>query len=126
MVILATRNREIGSNPLLDVNCAFDANKEREFSVKIARCNWTKDMTFGNLVYVPDTEFGGIIEDVLTDTTLDYVELKRCLRLLREQPMIYSKLTLILDLSRYRNQKRYSEWNLIRMLRGRNFDVSKS
>lgn len=76
MVILATRNREIGSNPLLDVNCAFDANKEREFSVKIARCNWTKDMTFGNLVYVPDTEFGGIIEDVLTDTTLDYVELK--------------------------------------------------
>lgn len=76
MVILATRNREIGSNPLLDANCIFDANKEREFSVKIARCNWTKDMTFGNLVYVPDTEFGGIIEDVLTDTTLDYVELK--------------------------------------------------
>lgn len=33
-------------------------------------------MTFGNLVYVPDTEFGGIIEDVLTDTTLDYIELK--------------------------------------------------
>lgn len=76
MVILATRSREIGTNPLLDANCTFDANKDREFSIKIARCNWTGDMTFGNLVYVPDTEFGGIIEDVLTDTTLDYVELK--------------------------------------------------
>lgn len=76
MVILATKSREIGTNPLLDANCTFDANKDREFSIKIARCNWTGDMTFGNLVYVPDTEFGGIIEDVLTDTSLDYVELK--------------------------------------------------
>lgn len=76
MVILATRSKEIGTNPLLYANCSFDANKDREFSVKIARCNWTKDMMFGNLVYVPNTEFGGIIEDVLTDTTLDYVELK--------------------------------------------------
>lgn len=76
MVILATRNKEIGTNPLLDANCTFDANSDREFSVKIARCNWTKDMTFGNLVYVPDTEYVGIIEDVLTDTSLDYVELK--------------------------------------------------
>ena len=54
MVILATRKKEIGTNPLLDANCTFDANKEREFSIKIA--NWTEDMTDGNLVYVPDTE----------------------------------------------------------------------
>lgn len=79
MVILATRKKEIGTNPLLDANCTFDANKEREFSIKIARCNWTEDMTYGNLVYVPDTEYGGIIGSVLTDTTLDYVELKQSL-----------------------------------------------
>ena len=36
MVILATRNKEIGTNPLLDANCTFDANSDREFSVKIA------------------------------------------------------------------------------------------
>ena len=36
MVILATRSREIGTNPLLDANCTFDANKDREFSIKIA------------------------------------------------------------------------------------------
>lgn len=76
MVILATMQKEIGSNPLRDANCSFDANGDKTFSVKIARCNWTEDMTFGNLVYVPNTEFGGIIGKVLTSTALDYVEFK--------------------------------------------------
>lgn len=76
MVILATREREIGSRPLKDANCSFDANKNKTFSVQIARSYWTEDMTFGNLVYVPDTEFGGIIGNVLTSTALDYIELK--------------------------------------------------
>lgn len=76
MVILATRDREIGSRPLRDANCSFDANKDKTFSVQIARSYWTEDMTFGNLVYVPNTEFGGIIGNVLTSTALDYVELK--------------------------------------------------
>ena len=76
MVILATHQREIGSNPLKRANCTFDVNGEMKFSVKIARSYWTKDMTYGNLVYIPDTEYGGIIGKVLTSTTLDYVELK--------------------------------------------------
>ncbi|GCA66152.1 hypothetical protein KGMB01110_05880 [Mediterraneibacter butyricigenes] len=77
MVILATLQKEIGSNPLMDANCSFDVNgDDKTFSVKIARCNWTEDMMFGNLVYVPDTEFGGIIGNVLTSTTLDYIELQ--------------------------------------------------
>lgn len=76
MVILATREREIGSKHLRDANCSFDANKDKVFSVQIARSYWTEDMTFGNLVYVPDTEFGGIIGNVLTSTALDYIELK--------------------------------------------------
>lgn len=76
MVILATRDREIGARPLRDANCSFDANNNKTFSVQIARAYWTEDMTFGNLVYVPNTEFGGIIGNVLTSTALDYVELK--------------------------------------------------
>ena len=79
MVILATREREIGSKPLRDANCSFDANKDKAFSVQIARSYWTEDMTFGNLVYVPDTEFGGIIGNVLTSTALDYIELMFCI-----------------------------------------------
>ena len=45
MVILATKQREIGSNPLRKDNCTFDVNGEMKFSVKIARCNWTEEMT---------------------------------------------------------------------------------
>lgn len=76
MVILATKQREIGSNPLRKANCTFDVNGEMKFSVKIARCYWTEEMTYGNLVYIPDTEFGGVVGEILTSTTLDYVELK--------------------------------------------------
>lgn len=76
MVILATKERELGTAPLKKANCSFDVNGNKIFSVKIARCYWTDEMTFGNMVYIPDTEFGGIIGKVLTSTTLDYVELK--------------------------------------------------
>ena len=76
MVILATKNRELGTAPLRKANCSFDANGDKAFSIKIARCYWTEEMTFGNMAYIPDTEFGGIIGEVLTSTTLDYVELK--------------------------------------------------
>ena len=75
MVILASEEKEIGV--VKDVVFTADANGEnRIFSMQIARCNWNKDMYFSHYVYVPDTEFGGRIGEVLTDTTLDYVEVK--------------------------------------------------
>ena len=73
MVILADAQREIGS--LKNANVEFDVNNKKMFTVQIARCYWTQSLTFDALVYVPDTEYGGIIGSVLTDTTLDYVEL---------------------------------------------------
>ena len=80
MVILATHQREIGSNSLKRANCTFDVNGEMKFSVKIARSYWTKDMTYGNLVYIPDTEYGGIIGKVLTSITPDWMRLSRSTR----------------------------------------------
>lgn len=75
MVILATPEKELGS--IKDANITISPNDEKkEFSVQIARCNWKKDMTYGRYVYVSDTEFGGEIGEILTDTTLDYVEMK--------------------------------------------------
>ena len=75
MVILATPEIELGS--LVDANITINPNDDKkEFSVQIARCNWKKDMTYGRYIYVQDTEFGGEIGEILTDTTLDYVEMK--------------------------------------------------
>ena len=75
MVILADANlHEIGA--IKDANVTVDLNVDRNFSVQIARSNWREELTFSSLVYILGTEYGGIIGEVLTDTTLDYVELK--------------------------------------------------
>lgn len=75
MVILANKNlRELGE--IKDANVAVDLNGDRTFSVQIARSYWYEELTFASLIYIMGTEYGGIIGEVLTDTTLDYVELK--------------------------------------------------
>ena len=74
-IILAdSAGRELGA--ILDSNITVDTNGEYEFSVQIARSNWYPELTFSSYVYITETEYGGIIGEVLTDTTLDYVELK--------------------------------------------------
>lgn len=75
MVILADPNRkELGS--IQNANVTVDLNGNRNFSVQIARSNWVPELTFSYYIYIPGTEYGGIIGQMLTDTTLDYVELK--------------------------------------------------
>lgn len=75
MVILADKNlRELGA--VHNANISVDLNGKQTFSMQIARSNWSEDMTFSSLLYILGTEYGGIIGEVLTDTTLDYVELK--------------------------------------------------
>ena len=75
MVTLANKElRELGF--IKDANVTVDLNGNRNFSVQIARSYWHEDLTFSSLIYIMGTEYGGIIGEVLTDTTLDYVELK--------------------------------------------------
>ena len=75
MVILANSDlRELGA--IKDTNVMVDLNGDRTFSVQIARSNWYEELTFSSMIYIIGTEYGGIIGEVLTDTTLDYVELK--------------------------------------------------
>lgn len=75
MVILANSDlRELGE--VKDANLTVDLNGNRNFSLQIARLYWRPELTFSSLIYILGTEYGGIIGEVLTDTTLDYVELK--------------------------------------------------
>ena len=75
MVILANSDlRELGA--VKNANLTVDLNGNRNFSLQIARSYWRPELTFSNLIYILGTEYGGIIGEVLTDTTLDYVELK--------------------------------------------------
>ena len=75
MVNLSNKEKEIGV--LKDIVATFDLNnKKKEFSVQIARNNWRPELAFGSYIYVPGSEFGGEVGEMLTNTTLDYVELK--------------------------------------------------
>ena len=74
-IILANSDRkELGVIQIS--NITVDVNGEYEFSVQIARSNWYADLDLASYVYITGTEYGGIVGEVLTDTTLDYVELK--------------------------------------------------
>ena len=72
MVILGTKEKEICA--IRNANVTVDVNKEKEFSVMIARSNWDQRIDYGKLIYVNGTEYGGIIGRISTSTTLDYIE----------------------------------------------------
>lgn len=74
-LILANNKREDIADISSFTNVEFDINKEMIFKAQVARAYYTTDMAFGSWIYIPGTEFGGMIEGILTDTTLDYVEL---------------------------------------------------
>lgn len=74
-VVITDKNRK----DICDIgdyaNVNFDLNKDKRFTVQIARDYYNPDFTYGSWVYIPNTEFGGVVDNVMTSTTLDYVEL---------------------------------------------------
>lgn len=59
-------------NAYIDVAVGSDENN---FEIKISRQKWDDRMTFGNVLYIKNTEYGGIIGEVDTDTAEDKVSL---------------------------------------------------
>lgn len=59
-------------NAYIDMAVGADENN---FEVKVSRQKWDDRMTFGNVLYIKNTEYGGIIGEVDTDTAEDKVSL---------------------------------------------------
>lgn len=59
-------------NAYIDIAVGSDENT---FKVKVSRPRWDSRMTFGNVLYIKNTEYGGIIGEVDTDTSEDAVSL---------------------------------------------------
>ena len=59
-------------NAYIDMAVGADENN---FEVKVGRQKWDNRMTFGNVLYIKNTEYGGIIGEVDTDTAEDEVSL---------------------------------------------------
>lgn len=61
---------------LFDVEIDIDLKDTNTFELKIKRGDFQEDLTFGSAIYASGTEYGGIIGEIDTDTSLDTISLK--------------------------------------------------
>lgn len=73
-LILADQNlKDIA--PVMDAEIDIAIGEENDYEIKIPRDEWRSEYTFGNVFYVKDTEYGGIIGEVDTSTAEDTISL---------------------------------------------------
>ncbi len=72
LILTDSQGREIKS--LLHAGLDIDLNGERNFEVSIHRSAWDETFEYGGYVFRPNTEIGGQIGRVYTDTALDIVK----------------------------------------------------
>lgn len=70
-LILATPDgREIG---VLTYDFDIQIGDENTFEITMPSACWNSNISFGSLVYVPGTEYGGIVKDIATSTSEDKI-----------------------------------------------------
>ena len=73
-LILADQNlRDIC--PVMDAGIDIAIGEENNYEIKVRRDKWRSEYTFGNAFYIKETEYGGIIGEVDTNTAEDTISL---------------------------------------------------
>lgn len=73
-LILADQNlKDIA--PVMDAEIDIAIGEENDYEIKTPRDEWRPEYTFGNVFYIKDTEYGGIIGEVDTSTAEDTISL---------------------------------------------------
>lgn len=74
-LILADQNLK-DIRPVMDADVDIEiGSDENDFEIKIRRDKWRSEYTFGNAVYIKNTEYGGIIGEVDTSTAEDTISI---------------------------------------------------
>lgn len=73
LIVASSKLKDIA--PVMDAYIDVAVGGENTFEVKVSRKKWREYLTFGNVLYVKNTEYGGIIGEVDTDTSSDTVSL---------------------------------------------------
>ena len=69
-LILADQNlKDIA--PVMDAGIDIAIGEENDYEIKIPRDEWWLEYTFGNVFYIKDTEYGGIIGEMDKSTAED-------------------------------------------------------
>ena len=58
-----------------DADADIDIGGNNDMEIKVPRGSWTPEMNLSKIIYIPGTEYGGIVRILKTDTTLDYIAL---------------------------------------------------
>lgn len=61
--------------PVMDAEIDIAIGKENDYEIKIPRDEWRSEYTFGNIFYIKDTEYGGIIGEIDTSTAEDTISM---------------------------------------------------
>lgn len=73
-LILADQNlKDIA--PVMNAGIDIAIGEENDYEIKIPRDEWRPEYTFGNVFYIKDTEYGGIIGEMDTSTAEDTISL---------------------------------------------------
>ena len=73
-LILADQNlRDI--DPVMDAGVDIAIGDENNYEIKVRREKWRSEYTFGNVFYIKETEYGGIIGEMDTNTAEDTISL---------------------------------------------------
>ena len=73
------KGKELGCvmNADIDFEVGSDEkNSVNDFEIKFSRSGWNDQIEFESMVYVPDTEYGGIVREISTSTKADSITAK--------------------------------------------------
>ena len=56
---------------------ADEADSINDFEIELKRWNWDGSIRYGTRVFSPDTEYGGIVREISTDTSTNVIRAKR-------------------------------------------------
>ena len=73
-LILADENLK-DIEKIQDADADIDIGGNNDMEIKVPRGSWGPEMNFSKVIYIPGTEYGGIVRILKTDTTLDYIAL---------------------------------------------------
>ena len=74
-----SNGRELGyiQNANIDMEIGEDEKDSiNDFEIEFARRNWNGELNSGSRIYVPGSEFGGVIKEIETDTKADTIKLR--------------------------------------------------
>jgi len=93
MELILTDTEGIDIRRLDYIKADFDIGGENDFEIIVSADDWKEDVNFGARVYVPNTEYGGMIGELETNTAENAIYIRGyCWRGLLQKKLLYRRI----------------------------------